>query len=410
MFKKLAIISGKGGSGKTSFALAIAKTLSDLKIKVLLIDCDMSTHGATFFMKPMIESRKNDLKELVSVDNILLSTDMPPFGFFSEPGANLINNYNNSLFTNISESVLYNQNEKFTYEKLLKVDDYMYFLPSDVSISNSKENDSKYVYEAFKNCVNKEINEEFEVVIFDCQAGYSEFTRNIISISDLCLLVSEPDSVSAAANKALCFQVGIELQDVNCYQLFNKITEEEAKHYSKVTTSAFFANIPPVIFNWSVRKTFLFSKIPSIETVDLDFGKCLLNILQILFPEYQEEIDPIQKRINSLKIDRLELQIEHLEKKEKNEKRVRFLKYLQVVALCGAICLLLLITYFNYFGKLSNNNLLFYATVVLILVEIILLSIKRHSTTITNDELHALQEEFNNLQYEDFFPDLGEKT
>lgn len=395
MIKKLAIISGKGGSGKTSFALAIAKTLSSLKIKVLLIDCDMSTHGATFFMKPMIEKHKNTFSELVSVDNILLSMDMPPFGFYSKP--------KESLF-NIS-------NDNFKYENMLKVDDYMYFVPSDVSISNTKENGSRYVYETFKNCVNKEINDEFQVVIFDCQAGYSEFTRNIISISDICLLISEPDSVSAAANKALCFQIGIELQDVHCYQMFNKTTDEEAKHYSKVTTSAFFTNLPPVVFNWAVRRTFLFSKIPSIDTVDYEFGNCMLNLLQIIFPEYQNEIAPVFKKINNIKKERLEIQIEHLERKERSEKRIQLFKYLQFILLWISVMVLFIIFNLKIFDIAFNaESLSIILLIFVILLEGLLMIFRRNSINKSNEELKALQEEFDTIQYEEYISDISENN
>ena len=82
MCKKLAVISGKGGSGKTSVSLALAQMLSKLGLISLLIDCDMSTHGATFFMKPSIEKHRNSNNDLVSVDEILISKDMPPYGFF----------------------------------------------------------------------------------------------------------------------------------------------------------------------------------------------------------------------------------------------------------------------------------------------------------------------------------------
>lgn len=92
------------------------------------------------------------------------------------------------------------------------------------------------MFSVFNECIEFEIEKNFQVIIFDCQAGYSDFTRNIMSMSDTCLLISEPDSVSAAANKALCFQMGVEMQKIQSYQLFNKITEEEKEHYSKIAT------------------------------------------------------------------------------------------------------------------------------------------------------------------------------
>ena len=47
----VAIISGKGGAGKTSVALSLAKYLALLGKRVLVIDADSATHGATYFDK-----------------------------------------------------------------------------------------------------------------------------------------------------------------------------------------------------------------------------------------------------------------------------------------------------------------------------------------------------------------------
>ena len=39
--KSLALISGKGGSGKTTIGLSMAALLSSCSLKVLLVDCDL---------------------------------------------------------------------------------------------------------------------------------------------------------------------------------------------------------------------------------------------------------------------------------------------------------------------------------------------------------------------------------
>lgn len=297
------MISGKGGSGKTSFSLAFAKLLSDLGIKALLIDCDMSTHGATFFMKSIIEKHKKLNKTVVSVDDILLATSTPPYGFFAVPGKLYDNSY-----------------ESLKFSKLISVDSKFYFLPSDVSISNDKPSPNKYSFNTFYLCLEKELDNDFDVIIFDCQAGFSEFTRNLIGTSDLVLLVTEPDSVSAAANRALCFQAGIELENVQAYQLFNKITHEEATYYSKIATSAFFINISSVVFNWAVRKTFVFCELPSAETVSINFAKEIANALQTLFPEYREQTANYLQKLLSFQQNLLKTQLNNSKKKSTYQK------------------------------------------------------------------------------------------
>ena len=57
--KILALLSGKGGSGKTTLALSMASMLSDCGIKVLLMDCDLCTNGATYFYESKL-SEQND--------------------------------------------------------------------------------------------------------------------------------------------------------------------------------------------------------------------------------------------------------------------------------------------------------------------------------------------------------------
>ena len=42
-------IIGENGSGKTTLALSMASLLSRCGIKTLLVDCDLSTNGATYF-------------------------------------------------------------------------------------------------------------------------------------------------------------------------------------------------------------------------------------------------------------------------------------------------------------------------------------------------------------------------
>ena len=377
MCKKLTVISGKGGSGKTSFSLAFSKMLSNLGFKVLLVDCDMSTHGATFFMKPKIERHRNNKHTIASVDDILLSKDMPPYGFFSKTNA-------------INEL----EEKEFNYEVLLQVEENMYFLPSDISITNSKNDLAKYRFDIFKRCIHQEIEKHFNIIILDCQAGYSEFTRNIINFTDVCLLVSEPDSVSAAANKALCFQMGIEMQDIQSFQLFNKITADELEHYSKVATSAFFSNLPPMIFNWGVRTTFVYSQIPSDKTVDAQFGKDILKILLAIFPEYEKEIEEYKKIINDKQRAKLKIQIKVLEDKEKRNKRIKFLRFLQL--LIPSIIAIIMIMYFLFLNR-TKDTLIFtlIALITTLLLEMIL-GLQKNTTILkSNSEIDEMKKEIN---------------
>ena len=46
----IGFMSGKGGAGKTSLALNVAKLCADNESKILFIDCEANTNGATMFL------------------------------------------------------------------------------------------------------------------------------------------------------------------------------------------------------------------------------------------------------------------------------------------------------------------------------------------------------------------------
>ena len=64
MSKVLALLSGKGGSGKTTLALSIATLLSNSGIRVLLVDCDLNTNGATYFFEDKLDAKNENLVSL----------------------------------------------------------------------------------------------------------------------------------------------------------------------------------------------------------------------------------------------------------------------------------------------------------------------------------------------------------
>ena len=77
MSKILALLSGKGGSGKTTLALSMSSMLSKCGIRVLLVDCDLSTNGATYFYEDRLPEHN---RNTISFYNII-------FGIGDQEGA-----------------------------------------------------------------------------------------------------------------------------------------------------------------------------------------------------------------------------------------------------------------------------------------------------------------------------------
>lgn len=337
MGKNICIISGKGGSGKTSLAFSFAKSLTQLNKKVLLIDCDMSTHGATYFVKSKIEEYRNANCRILTMDGILCAKEYPMHGFTNTYGevSIKVNKLNN----------------------VLEVDKFLYFLPSNISITNKQRNLS-HNYEVFWSFIKNEIQNHVDVIIFDCQAGYSDLSRFILKICDICLLISEPDAVSAAANKTLCFQIGQELENVKTYQIFNKITKEEWEYYSRVTASAFFVNLSPILFNWKVRKEFAISQFPSIESIDLEFGKTIIDILVAILPEYKNELLEYYQRLSKEFKEVLEIKIkESTIAYNKELRRKSFKNIINIVSEVYVMIIPLVIYILNEYWSLNDSTI-----------------------------------------------------
>lgn len=250
----LTLISGKGGSGKTTIGLSIAKLLSQCEKKVLLVDCDMSTHGATYFFESYLTTD--------AIGNISTTKD---------------------FLENLDSNKLINP---------IKNNNNIDFIPSVKEILNGR-NDNLHInrFSEYINKNNSFIN-DYDLIILDCQAGYSQLNEDLVNISDVCLFVLEADSVSASAMRALYTQLSFALshQSLKSYQVFNKLRENEAAIYSDIKYGTFFTNIKPILFDWSVRKSFQDNMIPLINEKNSSFTSDICCLTRNLFPMFKDEI------------------------------------------------------------------------------------------------------------------------
>ena len=248
----LSVLSGKGGSGKTVLSLSFAKVLSELGLKVLFVDLDIATHGATYFFES--ELNKN----------------------------------------NLALSDIFSKNEP--KGRPLKTKDNFYFIPSTLDV---KKIDSDYgkleEYEFEKLFDPKNIGVDFEIAIFDCQAGYSDIVKKAVEISRQNLIILEPDAVSSSALRVLHLQIGKILNRSNTWQLFNKLTEEERSVYGKVLGGTLFPSLPPIPFDWHVRAAFSTCEIPSVTKRKSAFGLGVLRIMKIVFNQFRPKLEEIEK-------------------------------------------------------------------------------------------------------------------
>lgn len=252
MSTAIAFLSGKGGSGKTTLALSMADLLCRCGVKTLLIDCDMSTNGATYFYESQAANERKDKKfQLFSFNNLIYYDD-----FASE-------------------------------KNILKIEQNLGFVPSIPEISGEYLNkEKKYDDYNLKTRLTEFLDWArlgYDVILFDCQAGYTNILPVLLPLMDVDLFVLEADSISGSAMRSLHLKIGNFLGNARLYQIFNKATAEEFDIYSKIV-GTFFVNIGTLLFDWKIRQAFSRSQIPDIENTSAKFGSDLCNICKIILP------------------------------------------------------------------------------------------------------------------------------
>lgn len=327
--KSLALLSGKGGSGKTSLALSMASMLSDCGIKVLVVDCDLSTNGATYFYESNLSGQK---KKIVSFFDVLIG-------------------------------------EKYEAEyEFIRINENFDFLPSVDQITSKNiitytyHKDDKFILMDFI----QYITEQYDVILFDCQAGYVDLLKILLPYVDLNLFVMEADAISSASIRSLYLKIGDIITEKKVYQVFNKATSEEYEIYSKISGGTVFTNIETVMFDWKIRKAFSIAQIPDMNNTSVDYGMQIFNICRILFPE--ETIhEKLMKYESAVKLN------EYMAKKELLETEIRgssrqfekirlhFFKYFNIIIV--PIMTILMI----FFLDNKMLNILYESTTALIL-------------------------------------------
>lgn len=274
----IAFLSGKGGSGKTTLALSMADLLCRCGIKTLLVDCDMSTNGATYFYEAQLnEWNGGSITKVLSFYDVLNGND------------------NRTLCP-------------------LEVKSQLDFIPSVSEISGKHlirlEKDNLEVERHLCNFVDL-VKKKHDVVLFDCQAGYSEFLPILLPQMDVDLFVLEADNISASAMRSLHLKIGDHLGRARLYQVFNKATKEEFETYSKIV-GTFFTNIGILLFDWKIRQAFSRSQIPDFENTSEQYGWDLCNVCKVIFRDKvaQEGLEYFSEEIRYQRLKKEKMQKE----------------------------------------------------------------------------------------------------
>jgi cellulose biosynthesis protein BcsQ len=305
MNETLALISGKGGSGKTTIALSLAQLLATCEKRVLLIDCDLSTHGATYFF----ESSFGNIEKYVVFSEIM-----------------------STGHDEIAEKTILNVRPNFD------------FIPSHLDFTSEGGFDTTAIDEKnFKLLIKLIELNNYDLVIFDCQAGYSYITKIVTGYTKRNLAVLEADAISASSLRVLYSQLAKNLDSSRTFQVFNKISSDEFEIYSKIPTGTLFNNLTPILFDWTVKKAFAYSQLPAIDDTNLPLTNTVVTLAIELLPSLRTSITDYSLKIKSKYLIKLskefDLQTDELktEKKKHDSINNKIIKSVSFVFIATAI-------------------------------------------------------------------------
>jgi cellulose biosynthesis protein BcsQ len=294
----VSLLSGKGGVGKTAVAGSMAYLLSEMGYSVLLIDCDLATYGLSCFFMDEIEKQKClDLTLLVS--DISLLTKEP---------------------IELSGTEWDVSNRK---SDLAEIGKNLWLLPSFSQFTGrSKDPDgeknrasvSRNIYHVLERLIQK-FSLVFDFIILDSQAGYSQTSRSCLRLSNITLMVLEADPVGMwAVNKLERRLAGSYPNNIRTYYLINKLFLEEVQQYKSMTNYLrLISHLPPLPFDFEVRKSFARRKIPIDMEHPTAFLISLIRLLPELFPQLEKAAAKIEEELVEKAFAPIEIRIKKIE-------------------------------------------------------------------------------------------------
>lgn len=325
MSKTIALLSGKGGSGKTTLSLCMSNLLSSVNKKVLLVDCDMSTSGATYFYESKLGLYGS--KTIITFSDII-----------------------------VGKTWIYDEELR-----PLSINENFSFIPSIVSVDQydySIEMNGKVNEQSIREfCEWAKI--QYDIVFFDCQAGYSYFLPQLLLNMDTYLVVAETDAISSSALRVFHVKIAKYINQLKIYQVFNKASKEEYDIYSKISGGTMFTIIDTIEYNWKIRKDFALAQVPDFRSGNARFWQQVCNLCEVLFKEdVYSACDDFKKTILLPSIDK-ELKMANVEKvfgNRSHKSKMRILLISMVSIYSAVLTVMIFFLYYTKNGPMSDSR------------------------------------------------------
>lgn len=336
----IALISGKGGVGKTAIAGSMASLIGQLGHKVLLVDADIATHGMSYFFVDQVQK--------AAKSGAIIPLDAGgPLEFC------LVHIEDNFDF--VPSKVEFQRGERL--------------LRTAEEITQNQETASLYLRQVIDKA-----QALYDFIIVDCQAGVVASTYTIISRADRLVSVLEADPVGVWASRSLDRAFGDVFPEFTFY-LVNKLFSEEVSQYDSLTDYLrIFAHLPPLPFDFEVRRAFARRVLPTDIQKPSAFTFGLIRTVRDLLPALEVSLDdlerdllgkifgPVQKRVEELDSGILYLSAEISQFKRKGSRRRRLYVVLPAMLISTIFAILVAEKlFYSELGGMRTSTLLLIA-------------------------------------------------
>lgn len=241
----VSVISAKGGSGKTVLSLSAARFLAGLGFKVLVVDADAATNGATLFL----------LDEVVDfVDSYDGASGDGPRGLFEHD-----DHLPDVMPTSHGFDVI----------------PAAFRMRDTVSSAAAMS-----VYDRMHDLVDELRAEEFDIVIIDNEAGIERSSVTSAAVSDRVVIVSEFDPISAQGVTRLQRLHAEALPEARTWVLFNKVLPEFADSISDTLVAIKY--LPPVGWTADVVRRYAVNELDIDVEKPSDFTLAVANAVDVM--------------------------------------------------------------------------------------------------------------------------------
>lgn len=260
----LCFISAKGGSGKTVTAASLGTLLSGLGLRVLLIDTDAATNGLTLlFLEQLLQGAKA-----------------------------LEGNHGLGLFEALADSS----------PTIIEVSSSLSFVPAAFKLRNTEEVPPERFRWNLENLLRQ--TQDFDIVLVDAQAGTDAYAQFSASLSDVHIIVSEYDPVSAQGIDRLKLIFADEMRPASTFTEFAAAIGEGLK---------IARYLPPIPWDADVVRAFARRDVaislesPNAYTLAISQVAlaCLSDVSGALIEHWrggalQRQTDPVRRRLDEL--------------------------------------------------------------------------------------------------------------